>query len=155
MSTLNSFLTDIADAIREKEGSSDPINAQDFSTRIRSLSGGDGYYYIQSNLPDNFLFIVNGVMCYPGEATQVPGGEMVLYVQMALISTDYEPIENVNGICLSYPSIGDDGEVFEESFEYGLFPLSHPEFGNLMLMTTSFEGLPNREVTATLIYNDE
>lgn len=43
--TLIDYLTDIADAIREKEGSTDPINAQDFSEKIRNMptaGGGEG-----------------------------------------------------------------------------------------------------------------
>jgi hypothetical protein len=31
------YLADVANAIREKEKSTDPINAQDFSQRIRDL----------------------------------------------------------------------------------------------------------------------
>lgn len=47
------YLTDVADAIREKEGSTDPINAQDFSQRIRDLQTGSeagflDYYYIDT-----------------------------------------------------------------------------------------------------------
>lgn len=37
---LTDFLTDVADAIREKEGSSAPINPQDFSAKIRAIQGG-------------------------------------------------------------------------------------------------------------------
>lgn len=45
------YLTDVANAIREKEESTDPINAQDFSQRIRDLQIGSeagflDYYYI-------------------------------------------------------------------------------------------------------------
>ena len=36
---LNDFLTDIADAIRTKKGTEDPINAQDFATEISNISG--------------------------------------------------------------------------------------------------------------------
>ena len=36
---IQDFLVDIADAIREAEGSSEAIAAQDFSTRIRALTG--------------------------------------------------------------------------------------------------------------------
>lgn len=36
---LNDFLTDIADAIRTKKGTEDPINAQNFSTEISTISG--------------------------------------------------------------------------------------------------------------------
>ena len=37
---LKDFLTDLADAIREKTGESSPINPQDFSSKIKSISGG-------------------------------------------------------------------------------------------------------------------
>ena len=37
---LKDFLTDVADAIRAKKGSTELINPQDFSTEIASLSGG-------------------------------------------------------------------------------------------------------------------
>lgn len=39
---LKDFLTDLADAIREKKGTSDPINPQDFSTEIASIETGGG-----------------------------------------------------------------------------------------------------------------
>ena len=38
---LDDFLTDIADAIRNKKGTTNPINAQDFSSEIESIKGGD------------------------------------------------------------------------------------------------------------------
>lgn len=39
---LKDFLTDVADAIREKKGMSDPINPQDFSAEIASIQSGGG-----------------------------------------------------------------------------------------------------------------
>lgn len=39
---LGDYLTDIADAIREKKGTSEPINAQDFASEIASIEGGGG-----------------------------------------------------------------------------------------------------------------
>ena len=36
------LLTDVADAIREKKGSTEPINAQNFAEEIRSIEGGGG-----------------------------------------------------------------------------------------------------------------
>lgn len=40
---LKDFLTDLADAIREKKGTSDPINPQDFTSEILSMASGEGY----------------------------------------------------------------------------------------------------------------
>ena len=37
------LLTDVADAIREKKGSTEPINAQNFAEEIRSIEGGSGW----------------------------------------------------------------------------------------------------------------
>lgn len=37
---LQDFLTDIADAIREKKGTTEKINPQDFATEITNLSSG-------------------------------------------------------------------------------------------------------------------
>ena len=36
------LLTDVADAIREKKGSNEPINAQNFAEEIKNLPSGDG-----------------------------------------------------------------------------------------------------------------
>ena len=37
---LQDFLTDVANSIRTKTGTTDPINAQDFSDKILSISSG-------------------------------------------------------------------------------------------------------------------
>ena len=48
--TLGNFLTDVADAIREKKGTSETIQASDFDTEIANLpSGGDLSEYFNSN----------------------------------------------------------------------------------------------------------
>ena len=39
---LKDFLTDIADAVREKKGTSEPINAQNLSEEIRGIESGGG-----------------------------------------------------------------------------------------------------------------
>ena len=46
---LKDFLTDVADAIREVEGSSGLINPQTFSGRIRAISGGGGAVAVQAS----------------------------------------------------------------------------------------------------------
>lgn len=46
---LRTYLTGIADAIREKKGTTDPINAQDFASEIASIStGGSGENPLQT-----------------------------------------------------------------------------------------------------------
>ena len=53
---LKDFLTDVADAIREKKGTTDAINPQDFSSEIASIqSGGDifGFDTIGYTLDNN------------------------------------------------------------------------------------------------------
>lgn len=39
---LTDFLTDVANAIREKKGTTDKINPQDFSSEIESIVSGNG-----------------------------------------------------------------------------------------------------------------
>lgn len=41
--TLGNFLTDVADAIREKKGTTDTIQASNFDTEIASIEGGGKY----------------------------------------------------------------------------------------------------------------
>ena len=38
--SLSTYLTGIADAIREKKGTSEPINAQNFATEIKGIETG-------------------------------------------------------------------------------------------------------------------
>lgn len=38
---LTDFLTDVANAIRTKKGTTDPINPQNFSAEIASISGSE------------------------------------------------------------------------------------------------------------------
>lgn len=45
MSKLRPYLADIASAIREKKGSSEPINAKDFSNEIRNIQSRGGKEY--------------------------------------------------------------------------------------------------------------
>lgn len=52
--TLGHFLTDVADAIREKKGTSDTIQASDFDTEIENLpsGGGDLDEYFTETIPN-------------------------------------------------------------------------------------------------------
>ena len=95
---LGDFLSDIADAIREKKGTTEPINAQDFASEIASISGGgsdsptpgmpvigDGKTYLYIKIAENGRMIVplyfsqtvaNGVVIDwgDGSATQTLSG---------------------------------------------------------------------------------
>ena len=52
--TLGNFLTDVADSIREKKGTSEPILASDFDTEIASIeSGGDLSEYFYDTITQN------------------------------------------------------------------------------------------------------
>ena len=51
---IQDFLTDVADAIREKKGTTDLINPQDFSNEIASIEvGGGGGIHIGSTEPSD------------------------------------------------------------------------------------------------------
>lgn len=71
---LRKFLKDIADAIREKEGSTDAINPQDFVDRIKGLEVGGGsgskwrYFKFVDRLPS------------------AGGGDQAVYSQMSQLT---------------------------------------------------------------------
>lgn len=53
--TLGNFLTDVADAIRTKKGTSEAIQASDFDTEIENLpSGGDLSEYFNTEVTKNY-----------------------------------------------------------------------------------------------------
>ena len=56
---LGDYLKDIADAIREKKGTTEPINAQDFASEIASIEGGDNGDEIVAALFTNTLTHLN------------------------------------------------------------------------------------------------
>jgi hypothetical protein len=54
---LTDFLTDVADAIREKKGTTEKINPQNFSEEIRGIESGGGWDFLGDidSLRDNFF----------------------------------------------------------------------------------------------------
>jgi hypothetical protein len=60
---LKDFLTDVADAIREKKGTSSKINPQDFSAEIKSIEGGGGSIESREYKDVNF-FDYEGTILY-------------------------------------------------------------------------------------------
>lgn len=53
---LTDFLTDVADAIREKKGTTEKINPQNFSDEIRSIEGGGGSGNAEIEYADETVF---------------------------------------------------------------------------------------------------
>lgn len=81
--TLPHFLTDVADAIREKTGSSETIQASDFDTEIANIPSGSATITSVSELKTGLMdavhnfddYITSFVNSYPSEYTN----EMTLY----------------------------------------------------------------------------
>lgn len=62
---LTDFLTDVANAIREKKGTNEPINPQDFSSEIASIQTGGGVDKLQWRC-DNVKSLANEFNGYTG-----------------------------------------------------------------------------------------
>jgi hypothetical protein len=97
---LQHFLTDLADTIRTVEGSSEPINAQTFSTRIASFSTGGGGVPIVGSIEElEALDLPIGslaVVAVPGTSTE--------YSFRDLYQPDSTIIDDVN-YCLTTPEL--------------------------------------------------
>ena len=112
---LHDFLVDIADAVREKKGTSDPINAQNLSEEIRSIEGGGA---TEVEMKDVNFYDYDGTRLYSyswEEAmamTELPP----LPTQKGLICQEWnytlEDIKAQNGACdVGATYITDDGKT--------------------------------------------
>lgn len=61
---LNDFLKDIADTIREKKGTTEPINAQSFAEEIRTIESGGGYEPVLAVEKDCNFYDYDGTLLY-------------------------------------------------------------------------------------------
>ena len=86
---LTDFLTDIANAIREKEGSSELINPQDFSNRILALQNGGG-----SGDGSNSSVGKNDVNFYDYDGTIIYSYSNTDFLSMS----DMPPLPSQNGL---------------------------------------------------------
>lgn len=107
---VKDFCKDIADAIREKKGTSDLINPQDFSAEIKSISGGGGSEGGESS---EWIFVKAGDESTPGYDLSI-AGTFGTYVQF-----QYWPENAVLGAIyfnkIGYVSVnnGNASEVYE------------------------------------------
>lgn len=75
---LKDFLTDVADAIREKKGTTDTINPQDFSSEIASIQSGKGIDFSVLGYRDNEYSQIQSFINYSIEqATKLNNGEII------------------------------------------------------------------------------
>lgn len=108
---LRKFLKDIADAIREKEGSTDAINPQDFVGRIKGLEvGGSKMHYFKVVRP----------------LPSAGGGNMAIYGQMKQVTRCEE-----NGKVSISSGCYDSDVLGKTPIAYGL---------NLDMKVTGFSG---------------
>lgn len=84
VATLNSVFTDIANAIREKGGTSDPISPVNMGNAIRSLKGISAASLPASNLPAIFQDIANAIRACGATGTMT-ATQMALKVSDILI----------------------------------------------------------------------
>lgn len=75
---LSDFMTDIADAIRAKKNTSEPINAQDFSAEIASIkTGGDGQV-VYWNIPKPSDEGVTEILVFAHLVRVIDNGELTV-----------------------------------------------------------------------------
>lgn len=103
--TLGNFLTDIADAIREKGGTSDPIQASSFDTAIANLPSGGGSG-VQLFYADTLAHLNN--------LSGIQNGDygVVYNITLAQISKH----DQIQGI--SFPKSFTVDEAFQDEFHY-------------------------------------
>ena len=61
---LTDFLVDVADAIREKKGTTEKINPQNFSEEIRGIESGGGAVWVEPEYSDVNFFDYDGTLLY-------------------------------------------------------------------------------------------
>ena len=84
---LTNFLTDVADAIRNKTGNDYPIQPEDYDTEIESISGGgyDGQLPVSSTI-SRIVQVGNSLYVYVNEDASANGTR--IYYAMGSIPTD-------------------------------------------------------------------
>ena len=107
---LTDFLTDVADAIREKEGSAETINPQNFSSRVRAIAGLEEKEQVVYTELDSFLLDIADTIREAEGSTESINPQSFsnrirgLEVDSGEIDEDTAPlfIEAINDITISF-----------------------------------------------------
>lgn len=97
---LSNYLTDVADAIKEKKGDDTPINASEFDDEIRNLpSGGSdfkitncGYLFYNAYRSDEIEDILNNLV----DKNNISNMYYFAYIQNVYTKIDYSKFINLN-----------------------------------------------------------
>lgn len=137
---LSDFMADIADAIRAKKGTSEPINAQDFSSEIASIETGGGgstmeYWSVPAEIAEVAVELTThspwAKFTYNGITHIVSGGSVATFTGATLLAVAidlsakmaYRGIEGIKTVReifdeLQISSLADVGliQITEEEF---------------------------------------
>lgn len=114
--TLPNFLTDVADAIREKKGSSDTILASDFDTEIENLPSGGGAdlsEYFNNTINEN-ITNYGFTLDYVKKVADLIIGDNV--TQLSYIFNDYHTLGYQNGKV--FPRVVCNSNITDMSYMY-------------------------------------
>ena len=141
---LTDYLTDLADGIRAKKGTTDPINPQDFRKEIESISGGGNgggadldslmYFKVSFDMSDSFISQLAKLSCSKytrfdspvgnfiteGVATSYIGGDLITGLSAAAFTPEllFQGAINYEDTKMEFNSINDMlaalGFTFEE-----------------------------------------
>ena len=133
---LHDFLTDIADAVREKKGTSDPINAQMLSEEIRSIESGGSVNTFADTMIDTTgegtkqittVIVAEGVTELKDIAYYRAGFLMAINLPKSLVKIGSKSIEYCDNlkridIPASVTYIGDEAFYGNSLMEYANIP---------------------------------
>lgn len=141
---LKDFVTDVADAIRAKKGTSDLINPQDFAEEISAISsgssgesGGSNWKYFDASEMEQKLGITEfGAMLIKiqfGEVTNIMSSAMMAVTGadgVIAFAVELSGKTSMTGELVSF------GELITDSFiegmkSFGVFEITEAEFYNL------------------------
>lgn len=132
---LTDFLTDIADAIREKKGTTGTINPQDFSSEIASIESGGGedsfYWKIEPNLPKEDIKGLFGIFARLLSVVKIEHVGGIFDTTFSFLSKDGN-----NGKSVYVRTIKSSNFIMleEDTDGYMGFPYSVTSFDELLVM---------------------